>query len=192
MKKRLGFVSNSSSSSFICDVCGHDESGWDLGLSEAGMKECCNGHIFCTDHFIEPADADVEKIATKYLNISKKWYEGLVDSNTPDDDYNYKKLKEVEDTLKEIQGKDADEIKDICQDIFYEDYEVPEEFCPLCTLSEVSNEVLVDYLLARGNISYDDAIAEIKSSFNSISEMSKENLKVHFRKLRMKGLDKNE
>lgn len=47
MKIRNGFVSNSSSSSFVCDVCGRDASGWDLGLEEAYMCQCVNGHTFC-------------------------------------------------------------------------------------------------------------------------------------------------
>ena len=50
MKIRAGFVSNSSSSSFIWDVCGHDASGWDLGLDDAGMVECRRGHIICDSH----------------------------------------------------------------------------------------------------------------------------------------------
>ena len=50
MKLRKGFVSNSSSSSFTCDVCGNTESGWDLCMSEAEMCECVNGHIFCESH----------------------------------------------------------------------------------------------------------------------------------------------
>jgi len=50
MKIRTGFVSNSSSSSFICDVCGHEISGWDMCLSEAEMVECINGHTFCDEH----------------------------------------------------------------------------------------------------------------------------------------------
>ena len=29
MKVRIGFVSNSSSSSFVCDVCGEHAEGWD-------------------------------------------------------------------------------------------------------------------------------------------------------------------
>src|ERR1022692_295355 len=56
MKLRKGFVSNSSSSSFICDMCGHDESGMDMCLSEASMFECVNGHILCTDHAIGELD----------------------------------------------------------------------------------------------------------------------------------------
>ena len=43
MKIRNGFVSNSSSSSFICEVCGQDASGYDMSLSDAEMYECING-----------------------------------------------------------------------------------------------------------------------------------------------------
>lgn len=46
MKIRSCFVSNSSSSSFICSACGEIESGWDLSFEEVGMVECENGHCF--------------------------------------------------------------------------------------------------------------------------------------------------
>jgi hypothetical protein len=52
MKIRNGFVSNSSSSSFVCNVCGYERSGWDMNLWEAEMIECENGHIFCDTHAI--------------------------------------------------------------------------------------------------------------------------------------------
>jgi len=54
MKIRQGFVSNSSSSSFVCDVCGRSESGWDASLSDFGMYECEYGHIFCDDELVKP------------------------------------------------------------------------------------------------------------------------------------------
>jgi len=52
MKYRSSFVTNSSSSSFVCDVCGATESGWDMGLTDAGMYECENGHTFCDSHLV--------------------------------------------------------------------------------------------------------------------------------------------
>jgi hypothetical protein len=61
MKYRSSFVTNSSSSSFVCDVCGATESGWDMGLSDAGMYECENGHTFCDSHLVkqpEPKETD--------------------------------------------------------------------------------------------------------------------------------------
>jgi len=59
MKFRRGFVSNSSSSSFVCDVCGDTESGWDLCLSEAEMFNCENGHTVHKDCCSE--NSSVEK-----------------------------------------------------------------------------------------------------------------------------------
>ncbi len=53
MKIRTGFVSNSSSSSFVCDVCGEEISGMDICLSEAEMYQCENGHTFCEFHALE-------------------------------------------------------------------------------------------------------------------------------------------
>lgn len=52
MKIRKGFISNSSSTSFICDVCGENVSGMDMGLEEAEMYECENGHTFCRSESI--------------------------------------------------------------------------------------------------------------------------------------------
>lgn len=53
MKIRKGFVSNSSSTSFVCEICGESESGWDLCLSDSGMVECINGHTFCEGELLE-------------------------------------------------------------------------------------------------------------------------------------------
>lgn len=52
MKIRKFFVSNSSSSSFICDVCGEDTSGMNMTFEEAEMVQCKNGHLFCEGHLI--------------------------------------------------------------------------------------------------------------------------------------------
>ena len=56
MKFRNGFVTNSSSSSFICQICGDVQSGWDMSFDEAGFVECENGHEFCVSHLINLPD----------------------------------------------------------------------------------------------------------------------------------------
>ena len=53
MKIRNGFVSNSSSSSFICDSCGFEACGMDMSLSDAEMTECTNGHTICDSHLLK-------------------------------------------------------------------------------------------------------------------------------------------
>jgi len=82
MKVRFGFVSNSSSSSYTCDFCSRNESGYDLCLSEAGMVECVHNHTFCEDHQI--IAFDVEKTLAEKREILVKDPVCEIDSNTDD------------------------------------------------------------------------------------------------------------
>lgn len=61
MKIRNGFVSNSSSSSFLCNICGQIESGFDCSLSDFEMEQCEHGHQFHLAH----AERDFRQSATK-------------------------------------------------------------------------------------------------------------------------------
>jgi hypothetical protein len=53
MKIRTGFVSNSSTSSFVCSACGCIEAGRDISIDEVEMLHCINGHYVhesCADN----------------------------------------------------------------------------------------------------------------------------------------------
>jgi hypothetical protein len=52
MKIRTGFVSNSSSSSFVCEITGEQFSGYDASLGDFELVECQNGHIFSENYVI--------------------------------------------------------------------------------------------------------------------------------------------
>lgn len=82
-KVRSGFVSNSSSSSFICLVCGEEASGWDLSLSDAEMVECKNGHVFCGSHLLEK---EKEKSTTNAIDDDEDLEENDEDEDYDDDD----------------------------------------------------------------------------------------------------------
>lgn len=82
MKIRHGFVSNSSSSSFTCDVCGHSEAGYDLSHYDACMHECENGHTICQDDLLvevsvleEEVKKLVEENPDEYDEQETIWYE---------------------------------------------------------------------------------------------------------------------
>ncbi len=50
MKIRIGFVSNSSSTSFTCEICGEEGGGMDAGPEDFGMIDCEKEHVICQDH----------------------------------------------------------------------------------------------------------------------------------------------
>lgn len=52
MKIRTGFVSNSSSSSYVCEICNTATEAYDCNIYEIGFCECENGHMFCIDHIL--------------------------------------------------------------------------------------------------------------------------------------------
>lgn len=56
MKIRDGFVSNSSSSSFVCGVCSRTAEGWDWNNSGGGIHTCTKGHTFCYEHSLNKDD----------------------------------------------------------------------------------------------------------------------------------------
>jgi hypothetical protein len=58
IKIRNSFVSNSSSSSFICEICNHTESGWDASVEDIGFVRCENDHTFCEEHLLEGSEYD--------------------------------------------------------------------------------------------------------------------------------------
>lgn len=147
MKFRKDFVTNSSSSSYVCEICGRSESGWDIGLSECEMMECVNGHVFCCDEALErPTKKEMIKIIMENA-WNRRW------SSTT-----YSDVEVSEDELLEMD-------EDTLFDNFMSDggyYEVPECVCPICQFIEYSEYDLSAYLLKEYGVSRDEVFAEVK------------------------------
>jgi hypothetical protein len=74
MKIRQAFVANSSSSSFICEICSHTESGWDASPRDFEMIYCEQEHLVCIEHLLEGFEDDEDEdgrytVSSKYCPI---------------------------------------------------------------------------------------------------------------------------
>ena len=151
MKFRKDFVTNSSSSSYVCEICGRTESGWDLGLSECEMMECVNGHIFCCSEALEfPSKKEMIKSILENEWNKKTRYDWRTHTN-------------VTTTYTEEELNEFDSYY-LFFDFYSEGgyYNVPECVCPICQFIEYSEYDLSAYLLKEYGISREEVFAEVK------------------------------
>lgn len=144
MKVRTGFVSNSSSSSFVCEICSRSQEKYDLTQKEAEMYICENGHQFCRDH------VDLSKIP-----VMRKF--GLLDDEISDADLNQLKDDEI-DKLDETFGEEY------CSDF-------PKDLCPICNLEIIPEKLLLKYLLKELCQTPKNVASQIRKQMTNIEEL---------------------
>lgn len=155
MKIRHGFVSNSSSSSFTCDITQRTESGWDdVCMSDIEMYQCEHGHMM-DDTYVEGA---IEELAAKGIDHVV---------NVLSEEFG----KELEERYREEAGDystRAAAIIGILGEIG-DDYDfrcdLPESLCPLCSLRYVSQQATLRYLLMKMGRTFGDVCEEIRKEY---------------------------
>jgi len=170
MKVRLGFVSNSSSSSYTCQICQQTESGWDICLSECGMYQGECGHVFCESHIKDISDPEDMEIGEQLALLNDLFSE---------DEEWYKEAREkhaelLSMTAEQVEENDLEDdvsqlIAEWCSDWRYE---LPDKYCPICVMTEVTDGAALRYALHKLGISRKKLDEEIQSRFSSLSELN--------------------
>jgi len=133
MKIRNGFVSNSSTSSFTCEICGESYTGWDASPYDSAYdcSICENEHIMCNSH-IKNSDSD---------NVV------MVDGCEHEFD------RELNKFCPECESPAFTESDGV---------EISEKNCPICQFEDYSEADMVSYLEKTRNIEKDIVFAEVK------------------------------
>lgn len=121
MKIRKGFVSNSSSSSFLCEICGAMESGYDTCASELGFANLPCGHTICESEILSLSDDEF----AKFVEDELKQYE----TKKTESQYSV-------NCFKKLGGLDVFEIDKLpIKDKYYKltRKKYIKEQCPICT-----------------------------------------------------------
>lgn len=178
MKIRNGFVSNSSSSSFTCAVCGDEHSGWDLCLSECEMYECVNGHTF--HEGCVKGDLDTPELRKSYLiDVFKekiKDYKKYI--NEGDDNGRWAtRLSDMEASLQKVESDEMndDELEEESDDWEFR-HHAPESVCPICTMQSFNDNDIRRYIFKKYEINTDELKKEIKEKYGTYKEF-KDSLK---------------
>ena len=153
MKTRLGFVSNSSSSSFTCGICGTTESGMDASWQDWDWHGCEHGHIFCCDEVVEVD----ENIINEYKkNLLVKEIKEYIKDNA-EGEYRQSLKEKVE----AIEAGDVSIIDDVWSD-WTEGANICEHECPICQFEAPDYGDLSRYLLKEYKIPRDDIFKIVK------------------------------
>lgn len=161
MKVRVGFVSNSSTSSYICDICKEVSAGRDLSIKDAGMCCCVKGHVFCEEHALYPH------------HDFYKYFEEI----------NEEKLKDVINCLKRLfpasfilEKFGGDDFSKESVSALLEHYNIniqeflPSRFCPICMLKKIPDSELLNFMLKEYNLKKKDVAKRIEKEFKTYKE----------------------
>lgn len=160
-KFRHGFVSNSSTTSFVCEVCGVAEGGMDVGLEELGFEECASGHTYCQGHALK-----VEGININDAEVVKGYMLSILDM-LPEDTWIVKRgwRKEIE-ALDTEKDNDESALYD-----YYDDFKSEVggdiERCPICQFKALSASDAKKFFLKCEGITEEAFLKDLASRFSA-------------------------
>lgn len=166
MKIRTGFVSNSSSSSYVCEICG------DVGEDD-DIVTCEREHTFCIYHLHHSLFS--KEIVSAYVarseSLSEHDKQELIRLIRAVDPSTFNQLRGS--LYSESSNPALHQIDVLLDDIDYnvERWEIrenlPPEYCPICNLEVITDSDLINYFTASTRMSRNDVIAAVKRRFNN-------------------------
>jgi len=167
MKKRNGFVSNSSSSSFICEICGEEVIGQDISLENANMYQCVAGHTICEDHVT--IDIESDEFAKKLLQYKiDSYYKSYKKTN---DDFYLQWSNDYKQYLKDYDNMDDSTKEEVREDLELRS-NIPQETCAICSMKSIRMIDVTSYLLYKFDLDCDKVKEEMALKFATLEEMN--------------------
>lgn len=167
MKIRTGFVSNSSSSSFVCCISGVITSGRDGSYEGFSPVECICGHGFQPRYALEIPDNLT--IQQKEEIIRSEGFESITGEYEVDWD-NLDK-----EDIEKIYSASEKSIKSYLSSSYHEYgiFDAPICICPICAFQKISRNDRIKFLVKEfigddGNL--DKVDQEIKQRFSNYDE----------------------
>lgn len=165
MKIRTGFVSNSSSSSYICEICGS------VMEDDDNMVTCERQHTFCIYHLKHALFS--KEIVSAYVarseSLSEYDKQELIRLIRAVDPLTFSKLRGS--LYSESDNPTLHQIDVLLDDLDYtvEMWEIreslPPECCPICNLEVITDSDLINYFTASTRMSRNDVIAAVRRRF---------------------------
>lgn len=160
MKTRNGFVSNSSTSSFICDISGCVIVSDHGGNMDGDIAECLKcSSSFLLKYIVTPdiktlSDEDIKDIISE---------DRFVDQADFDPD-------EINDRaeLERLFGEFIAHINNEYSDGHY--YSLSHHLCPVCAMKKLPKELLFSYLLKKAGLTNKALTKQIKLEFGTFEK----------------------
>lgn len=169
MKIRTCYVSNSSSSSYICEVCGEVREAYDQGPEDVGMCECVVGHVFCEGHALEgdPITAgELRKAFENHWSLSRGEQE--IVNHYPDALMFYRTVLQMPDS-QVIENSPLfqynTDAEALIKDAF--DGKMRESCCPICMFHVLSEHEGFDFLKKLHGLTDAAILDEIRQKFKN-------------------------